>query len=41
MNFIPGELFDSGGGIAVRLDDGKSLPLPPARRARGRPAGRR
>ena len=31
MNFIPGELFNAGGGIAVRLDDGKSLPLPPAR----------
>ena len=35
MNFIPGELFNSGGGIAVRLDDGKSLPLPlpPARQS--------
>jgi len=31
MNFIPGELFNGSGGIAVRLDDGKALPLPAAR----------
>jgi multiple sugar transport system ATP-binding protein len=31
MNFIPGELYNSSGGIALRLDDGKSLPLPPDR----------
>jgi multiple sugar transport system ATP-binding protein len=28
MNFIPGELFNSGSGLAVRLDDGRSLILP-------------
>jgi multiple sugar transport system ATP-binding protein len=28
MNFIPGELYNSGSGLAVRLDDGKSLALP-------------
>ena len=28
MNFIPGELFNSGGGLAVRLDDGSILALP-------------
>jgi multiple sugar transport system ATP-binding protein len=31
MNFIDGRLVAEGGGLAVRLEDGMSLPLPPAR----------
>jgi len=31
MNFIDGRFAAEGGGLAVRLEDGVSLPLPPAR----------
>jgi multiple sugar transport system ATP-binding protein len=34
MNFINGHLVGEGGGLAVRLEDGPTLPLPPARAAK-------
>ena len=33
MNFVNGRLVGEAGGLAVRLEDGKLLPLPPARAA--------
>ncbi len=33
MNFLDGRLVGEGGGLAVRLDNGPTLPLPPARAA--------
>jgi multiple sugar transport system ATP-binding protein len=39
MNFIEARLVGEGGGLAVRLEDGKLLPLPPARASKL--AGRR
>jgi multiple sugar transport system ATP-binding protein len=37
MNFIPCRVTNGGGGLSVRLNDGLSLPIPPARKARYQP----